>query len=208
MCRTGDSCSLFTFLLDWLEWIMESFLVCKGVKEVVGQDASETPDALSPSKHSLWVCSCESSMKPLPTWKTGVRACLASVKASRPAGEGRQKRSWAEWCLPSIVSNVYNIEKGGRACKHFKHMWLIPNRSDCSYKIIKSLAWTSNNLQIKNNLKILPYHHISVQYIGLQCTSNSQRQGTKLRQVSCQNQKGLNILHIQSRVWQQHLKQS
>lgn len=53
MCRTGNFCSVFTFLLDWLGRIMESILVCKGVDEEVGQDASENPEALNPRRHSL-----------------------------------------------------------------------------------------------------------------------------------------------------------
>lgn len=72
-------------------------MVCKGVDEEVGQDASETPEALSPPEAG--VCECvllKEASKSLPTWKTGVRVCLASARASRPAGEGRKKGSRAK----------------------------------------------------------------------------------------------------------------
>lgn len=83
---------------------MESILVCKRVDEEVGQNASETPEALCPRGSGLLECSPERGKKSLPTWKTGVRVCLASARVSRPAGERRKKGS--EQSFTGVPSNT------------------------------------------------------------------------------------------------------
>lgn len=54
--RTGNFCSLFTFLQDCLGWIMETALACSGADEEVGQDTGEISEALSPRSQSLRTC--------------------------------------------------------------------------------------------------------------------------------------------------------
>lgn len=130
---------------------MESILVRKGVDEEVGQDAIETPDALSHGHHNSWVCSSGKPRGPRqrgnPQWVqsltlqvhfTPISVCGKnmhtdlSVTVNTPQYkpyEQIQRRVCACLSRWNLWHEIFILK---RPFESFKNPGIIPSSKDCS----------------------------------------------------------------------------